>query len=988
MTEDSPPITVVFAGQSERWAAWIEEVLTGVGLPNRLVGWDPLRTPAQGSALTELFDDPGRVLLVLDDWYLRFDSGRYHGWAEALRALAPEQRDRLDAVSVTARPLPDAVRDLNPVELRGVRREEARRRLLGLLGAAEAPVPVDLTRSLRFPDELPPVWNADRRNPRFTGRTTILERVRAALTAAPPHAPSLVALHGTGGVGKTQIALEYAYRHAGEYDVVWWVRAMTTSTARESLAALAEALGVNAGSELEALIDAVRTVLRAPDRRWLLVLDGAEAPEQLAGLLPDGPGHILLTGRRTTWARHGAELIEVPRFSRKESVAYACRRAPRLLEHQADALVHELDDLPLLVDQMAAWLDHHATVAVETYLHQIRNADPNVFGVVPSGDEPRPFHVVWSMAVNALYEDAPEAHELLKLLSFFSPDVVPVRLLRSARSADLPSHLASMAADPSSWNTALRTLSETTAMWLEYETGPPADTDTVGTLRMHRLFHRFVRSSLPPLDCEQGSATACRVLVSADPHTPTDPRHWQRYAELIPHLEPSGALESEHDDVRRLVLNCVEYLRTRGEYQAGWWISRRATENWRMVSGPTDPLVLVATHQHANMLRRLGRYADAEELGQTVLRDLAAAGVERRDVRVLRARNGLGGTLMALAEYEEADRLYAEAAEDAGATLGPRVPLTLRLRTNLATTRALRGHYAEALDEHQAVMRERVVVLGGRDQATLLSALHTAWTLRLLGRYQDALDYQEQNTRLHRQILDRNHTQTLLAEHNFALCMRREGNLGFARALMRSVHERLVSRRGGHHPETLLVSSDFAMLQRSVGDTGAALDLISATARRYAAQLGDDHPYTIGVRDNHALVLRDRGDATAARTLAEDCLSRMRDALGPDHPWSVGCALNTAGARVADGDAKGAAALGRDTLERARTAVGTDHVLTLNVQAALARDLHTLGEDEEAGGLEGDAVLRLVSGFGAEHAQVRFLRGGGRPYWDFEPQPY
>ncbi|WP_149184373.1 FxSxx-COOH system tetratricopeptide repeat protein [Streptomyces sp. TRM49041] len=987
MTEGSDHITVVFAGQSERWAAWIEEVLTSTGFKQRLVRWDPLRTPARGTALTGLLDEPGRVLLILDDWYLRFDSGRFRAWADALRGLVPEHRSRVAAVSVTTRPLPEAVRGLDPVALRGVRREEARRRLLALLGpTGGGAAAVDLARPLRFPDELPPVWNVPRHNRRFTGRRETLERLHDAL-AVETRGTSVIALHGGGGVGKSQIAQEYAHRYAGEYDVVWWVRATSTSTARESFASLAGALGVGAGEELDPLIHAVRDSLRTGDRRWLLVLDGAEDPERLAELVPDGPGHVLITGRSTDWAEHGAELIEVRRFHREESVAYACRRAARLTEYQADQLAHELEDLPLLIDQVAAWLDVHPTVSVDTYLNEIRHGNPSVFGVVPSGDEPRPFQVVWSMAVNRLHEDAPEAHELLKLLSFFSPDVVPVRLLRSARSADLPAHLARMAADPSSWNSALRTLSESTAMWLEYETGPRADT-LVGTLRMHRLFHRFVRGALPARDREQGSATACRVLVAADPHEPNEPRHWARYAELIPHLKPSGALESADEDVRRLVLNCVEYLRTRGEYQEGWWISRQALEHWRADSDPADHLLLVAAHQHANMLRRLGRYADAEAAGRAVLRDLTAAGAARRDVRTLNARNGLGGTLMALAKYQEAGELYEESVGDAQVTLGPHVPLTLRLRTNLATTRALRGRYEEALAEHQAVLHERVGLLGGKNPLTLLSALHTAWTLRLLGRYQEALDVQEQNTRLHRQVLDRDHSQTLQAEHNLALCMRREGNLPFARALMRTVRERLEHRRGTHHPETLLVSSDYAMLLRGAGETELALDLAASTARRYAVQLGEDHPYAIGTRDNQALVLRDLGEPGAARKLAEHSLERMRDVLGGGHPWTVGCALNTAGARAEDGDVGGAAALGRDTLDVARAAVGADHVLTLNVQTALAQDLGALGDRAEADRLEGDALRRLTAVFGADHAQVRRVRGGGRPFWDFEPQPY
>ncbi|MEV3989162.1 FxSxx-COOH system tetratricopeptide repeat protein [Streptomyces sp. NPDC049837] len=989
MTEDSQHITVVFAGQSERWAAWVDEELLTAGFRTELVRWDPLRRPPEGSALTGLLAAPGRVLLMLDDWYLRFDSGRYRAWADVLRDVVPAHRDRFAALSVTARPLPEAARALDPVELRGVGRDEARRRLLGLFGVT---VPrttgVALERRRRFPDDLPPVWNVPRRNRGFTGRRETLERLRALLTEGRGGGTSIVAVHGPGGVGKTQIAMEYAHRYAGEYDIVWWVRAASSTTARENLAALAGELGIRDGGELGPLIDAVHRALRATDQRWLLVLDAAEDPDRLAGLLPEGDGHVLITSHRQSWSSHGAELIEVPRFERVESVAYACRRATRLTEQEADRLADALEDLPLLIDQMAAWLDAHPTTPVSRYVAEIRDGSPSVFGVVAGGDEPRPFQAVWAMAVNTLHEDAPEAHELLKLLAYFSADVVPVRLLQSARSADLPPHLARMASEPSSWNSALRTLSESTAMWLEYETGPQADTLTVGTLRMHRLFHRFVRDSLPPEDRKYASQTACRVLVAADPREPTQPQHWTRYAELIPHLEPSGALESDDEDVRTLVLNCVEYLRMRGEAEEGLRITGKALGHWSAASGPTDGKVLVMALQHANMLRVMGRYADAEDTGRAILRDLAAAGADGRGVETLRAVNGLGGTLMALGKYDEASGLYQRSADDAAGLLGDRVPLTLRLRTNLATALGLQGRYEESLALHREVLRARVAVHGGKNQLTLLSALNTAWVLRLLGRYGEALAIQEQNSRLHRQVLDRDHSQTLQAEHNLALCMRREGHLPYARAMMRSVLERLVRRRGRHHPETLLVSSDYAMLLRGAGEPEQALALAERTAKLYAAQLGKGHPYAIGARDNRALVLRDLGEHRAAHALAEETLARMNRALGPDHVWSLGCAMNTAGARAATGDVAGAVALGRDALERARARVGEDHVLTVNLQAGLALDLRAAGAAEEAGRLERDALRRLTATLGDDHPQTRYMRDGLRPYWDFEPQPY
>lgn len=988
MTDDSGQILVVFAGQSERWAKWAEEELIAAGFVTEMLRWDPLRRPVAGSDLHNLLAGPARILVILDDWYMRFDSGRYQAWAGVLDEVLPAHRGRLVAINVTTRPLPAAVRAMGQVGLRGVGREEARRRLLGLFGVRrDRSVGVPLGRESRFPDELPEVWNVPRRNRRFTGRTANLERLHDTL-ANDPSGTTVVALYGPAGLGKSQMALEYAHRYAGEYDIVWWVGASTTHNARDDFAALAVELGVAVGgkAELKPLINEVHRALRTGRRRWLIILDGAEEPGRLADLLPEGGGDVLITTHKTAWSVHGAELLALPRFTREESVAFASRRAPRLAESEANRLAAELEDMPLLIDQMAAWLDVHPMTTVSSYVKDISEGSPSVLGILPSGNDPRSFQAVWAKTLNGLNEDTPEAYELLKLFSRFSPDVVPVGLLRSARAADLPSHLARLIVEPSYWNAALRTLAEATSMWAEYETGDQQDVLTVGTLRMHRLFHRFVGETLPPRELAEAAATASRVLVAADPRMPTSPLHWARYAGLIPHLRPSGALESTDEDVRQLVLNCVEYLRMRGEYDDGLAITEEALRHWRADSGPTDRSVLVATHQNANMLRRLGRYKDAEKVGRQTLQLLADT-PDARGIEILRARNGLGGTLMALGSYDEAQQLYDRAALDATELLGDS-PRTLAIRSNLATATALQGHYEEALTQHRAVLDARVGLLGGKNDLTLLSALLTAWMLRLLSRYTEALAIQEQNTRLHSQILDRNHSQTLLAQHNLALCMRREGNLGYAQALMRSVRERQMARRGAQHPETLLVSTDYAMLLRNAGDKAQARVLAESTAELYADQLGERHPFAIGAYDNCGVIRRDMGDARGALLIAEDTTARMTAVLGDAHVWSIGCAMNSTAALAACGDVEGAAELGRDALTRAVTAVGRGHVLSVNLMAGLAQDLRTLGRGREADELECEAVRQLTLLLGEEHPQTRYMLERERPYWDFEPQPY
>ncbi|MFF3849534.1 FxSxx-COOH system tetratricopeptide repeat protein [Streptomyces sp. NPDC002328] len=982
-------VTIVYAGQSWSWATWMEHRLAHAGATPVAVRWDPLHTEPDAGRLTRLLDKPGKLLLLIDDWFVRFDDARRQRWADVLAEVMPGEGHRVAAVSITAATLPPAAEHLGPVlPLRGFEAERASSVLLEALDIAPrsgGPVSLDRNRGPRFPEDRPDIDNAPRHNRDFTGRERLLESIHQAFTDGGEG--TRIALCGPGGIGKTQTATEYAHRYKGEYDVVWWVRAAVRSRAREDFARLADRLGVepDIGDALRGRIEAAKRALR--DRaRWLVVLDGAEEPEDIERLLPEGPGHVLVTTSRREWQGWVRPVIDVPPFQREESVDFACRRTGRLTHDSAARLAAAVQDHPLLMDQTAAWLELNEAADIDTYIDRLREGDPHVVPVVSSDEYRQAFQAAWAQTVNTLREKHPNAYELLSLFVFFSPDLIPLNLVQSARAVDLPDHLVSQVTEPSSWNAALRVLSEAASMRVEYEQGP-MDIQTVGTLRMHRLFHRFVRGHLSADEARQAAGTARRVLVAADPRSPGQAIHWPRYAEIIPHLEPTNALNSGDADVRALVLNCVEYLRVRGEYKAGRQLSASAVAAWTTLGTGTDPAVLRAEHQLANMERRLGDYRRAEHIGRDVLARITAD-PERSPIQVLRAKNGLGGTLMALGRFEEARRLYEEAERQAAADLGDlEVPRTLDIRGNLAIVLRLLGRYDDSLRLHRTVLEAYIALGGGRDPATLLAGLNTAWTLRLLGRYGEALDVQEHNHRLHADALGRNHGQTLIAQHNLALCLRRQGSHQRARALMRVARDRMLRRHGPRHPETLMMSTDYAMLLRDIGELDEARELAESAHAEYTSLLGDDHPYVAGTRDDCALIQGDQGDVTGARPRAESARAAMERVLGTAHLWSVGCAMNTATALARTGELERAVALGEDALARARAAVGPTHVLTLNVAAGLAQDLAACGREEDAEAVRREAVGPLTERFFEEHRQVRPLFEGRRPYWDFEPQP-
>ena len=159
----------------------------------------------------------------------------------------------------------------------------------------------------------------------------------------PATGQSFMRLHGMGGVGKTQLATEYAHRFAENYDLAWWINAEQGGLIGDQVAALGLALGcVQPGDGAGAVRTAVLGELRHRDR-WLLVFDNAEYPADVAPWLPGG-GHVLITSRQRGWDEV-AVAVEIDVLTRPESVAILQSRVAMPTESDADRLATELGDL-------------------------------------------------------------------------------------------------------------------------------------------------------------------------------------------------------------------------------------------------------------------------------------------------------------------------------------------------------------------------------------------------------------------------------------------------------------------------------------------------------------------------------------------------------------------------------------------------------------------------------------------------------------------
>ncbi|WP_406368785.1 FxSxx-COOH system tetratricopeptide repeat protein [Streptomyces sp. NBC_00647] len=520
-----------------------------------------------------------RTLAVVSDWV----ETRY---APGVSAVTREVRQRVHVPAATPRALAAAPEEPTSPEV--TRPADASGSRAGP-DLVEAPplAPESVTGRPPVTSPKPQIWGAvPSLNRRFTGREELLAQLRAKL-AAGGAARLTCSLHGMGGVGKTQLAVEYAHRHASEYDLVWWIAAQQLSAIRVSLIELSVQLGLPGPLETgEPWTRALAALHRGePYARWLVIFDNADRPEDIQDYLPQGPGHLIVTSRNPAWSL-GEDAVDVGVMSPEESVRLLHRHLPparRLSDADAGRLAQAAGGLPLALVQAA---EFRASTGMPVDKHLLRFEDVHVQPALrteaPSPGVPVPVYRTWKMAIDRLRTEHPDAVQLLELCCFFAPEPVPLSMLSTPESAGLPKWLAATLCEEATFYLALQELSRFALAQLDSEQD---------TVQVHRLVQAVVRSKLSASDLRHMHLEHAvhSLLLRHAPPDPWERGNWGRFKEIQPHLLPSGALDCHEAEVRRLVIPQAQYLDASGDRAGARELRRIALLKWRAVHGCEDP---------------------------------------------------------------------------------------------------------------------------------------------------------------------------------------------------------------------------------------------------------------------------------------------------------------------------------------------------------------------------------------------------------------
>lgn len=612
--------------------------------------------------------------------------------------------------------------------------------------AQSTPVRLPDADTLAEPGPLPPhAYVPYRRNDDFVGRQEVLLHIARHLLPRQEDSGSgaaPLAITGMGGLGKTQTAVEFAYRYGRFYPGgVFWISFANEQQVSEEVAAIGAERGLGLFQEYEQLtlaekVGRVQRAWQEPTPR-LLIFDGCEDEQLLAQWCPvTGGCRVLVTCRRGDWFHeHKVTSLALSVLSSAESEAYLRRVVPRLQRQEAQGIAAEVGQLPLALHLAGGFLRRYSRVSAAQYLIQLRSnailQHPSLQGrgsnYSPTGHE---LNVIRTFSASlAQLNPRIEAHRLARRLlaraACFVPDKpVPIPLLLAtvvANQNDLTAHLK--AEDGLSRLIALGFLKSISSEQVV----------------IHRLVAAFTNAAT--ID-DQAQVSVEQTLLTALADQLEAIRFLGKLPVALSHVRfvTDTALKEAHELASRLATALGRHLREIGEFDSAQWYLEQAlataetqgdlytlgrsavflirvlesqgndqkalhyldrTENELRSAGPESLKWLAeALHRKGWVYFRLGRVAEA----QSAAAESRILGEQLQDKQVIANGYNLLGAIASYwqADYESADGYMTHALtllREVGDRFGEGT-----LLSNLGENARFQGKYSAALPYCQSAV--------------------------------------------------------------------------------------------------------------------------------------------------------------------------------------------------------------------------------------------------------------------------------------------
>lgn len=687
-----------------------------------------------------------------------------------------------------------------------------------------------------------------RRNPFFTGREAMLLKLYTLLhsgkTATLAQAQ---AISGLGGIGKTQLALEYAYRFREEYATVLWVQAETRASLVAEFVTLATRLNLSEKDEQDQtrIVEAVKHWL-ATTNSWLLILDNVEDFTMVEDFLSSHvQGHIVFTTRTQSTGTF-ARCIDLEHMTIDEGTLFLLRRA-KLLEYNAcledasetlrcDArtIAHLMDGIPLALDQAGAYIEECGCSlsdykdryqAQRTYLLERRGSSTK--------DHTHSISTTLSLCFEKVEHVNPAATELLCLCAFLAADAIPEEIF-TLGAAELGPTLLPLASNSLAFDDAIALLRRYSLLRRHPETK---------MLSIHRLVQTVLKDKMEKNMQYVWAERAVRIVNRA-----------------FPDVQGLGNWSL-----------CQRYLA-----QAQACIT--LIGQWNMVSFETARLL----HQTGAYLSQRAHYSQAEQLLKEALTmRMHLSGPEHLDVTPI--LDNLSELYYLQGQYTSMEPVTQKSLAIRKQHLGGEHPDVAESLNNLALLYFDQGRYAQAEPLHQQSLAIRKQTLGSEHPTVAESLNNLALLYRDWGKYAQAELLFPQALVTYEKALGPDHLYVALCLNNFAMLYRSQGQYIQAEPLYQralTIREKVL---GLEHPEVANTLSNLAVLYRHQGKYAQAEPLCQRALAIREKMLGMKHIDVALSLNSLSNIFIEQGRYDEAEPLCQRALAIREEGLGPEH---------------------------------------------------------------------------------------------------------
>jgi tetratricopeptide (TPR) repeat protein len=808
---------------------------------------------------------------------------------------------------------------------------------LGLIPQNNEGVSTSTTLSDSHALSAPLIWNVPyRRNPFFTGRENILSHLYAVLQNSKTAALTQTqAISGLGGIGKTQIAVEYAYRYRDEYQAILWITASSREAFTADFVMLAALLDLPEQYEQDQdfVVRAVKRWLTT-HTHWLLILDNVDNLEMLADFLPvHSSGDVLLTTRLQALGTL-AQRIEVEKMGLDEGVIFLLRRTKVLItdaeldqltkvsKAQAMEMVAALDGLPLALDQAGAYIEE-TSCGLSHYLDLYGTRRKELLrrrGRFPV-DHPDSVAITWSISFQQVEHESLAAADLLHLLAFLDPEAIPEEIINKG-AAELGTTLELVENDPLKVDSIIELL-------LRYSL--IRRNSLSRSLSIHRLVQAVLKDGM---DKETQCLWAERAIRAVNRTFPdVELNTWEECQRCLPH-----------------VLICATYI---DEYELAFPEAARLFNE-------------AATYQIVH-----AQYAQTELLLHRVL-SIRQQAFDGDHPDTARALNDLGVLYLTQSKFQQAEPLLQQALAIRQAKMGVEHSDTATSLNNRAQLYYEQGYYSSAERMYQEALeiRQRVLLPGHPDIAQSLNNLAELYTV--LGKFSQAESLYEEALSSQKYTLGSEHPLVAQTLNNMALLYRSKGEYTKAEQYYLQALDIQEQVLGSDHPDVAETLNNLARLFRAMGAYEKAEPLYLSALHIRETTFGTDHPQVAQSYYSIAKLYHSQGKYSEAEKLFEQALHIQEQRLGINHPTIASTLGMLAKINLEQNKLPQAEKLNLRALRIRESTSGADHPHIAIITNSLVEIYHTEGRYLEAGPLIARSLAIHKQALGPEHPYMAY----------------